>query len=225
MFKLFFSLVGIAIAGTAASLLIPGSPPAHALVQSDTPAMASVSDMEVGTATDKARVWLDEKDARLAAKAHLLPEDVQSILATDRLNHGEFLWNDDGVGKGKVTVWVDLRRQLVSVFRGPHEIGTSVILYGKPGKDTPLGTFAINRKVADYHSRSYDAPMPHSMFITNDGVALHGSDVRLGRATHGCVGLPPEFARLLFEATRVGDKVTVVMSDAGATAQMANASS
>jgi lipoprotein-anchoring transpeptidase ErfK/SrfK len=29
-------------------------------------------------------------------------------------------------------------------------------------------------------------------------------------ATHGCVGLPREFAGLLFRATRVGDRVLIM---------------
>lgn len=172
-------------------------------------------------AINSARVVLREEEAEAAADAHLMPMGTKSLLSKGMMRHGEFAWDDTDVPAGKVTVWVDLRRQMVSAYRGPHEIGTSIILYGKPGHDTPRGTFPVLRKVADYHSRSYDAPMPHSLFITNDGVALHGSDVRIGRATHGCVGLPPEFARLLFEAVGVGDEVTVVISDAGATEKLA----
>ena len=172
-------------------------------------------------ATNSSRVVLRESDAKAAADAHLMPLGTKSLLAKGMMRHGEFAWDDADVPAGKVTVWVDLRRQMVSAYRGPHEIGTSVILYGGPGHDTPRGTFPVLRKVADYHSRSYDAPMPHSLFITNDGVALHGSDVRIGRATHGCVGLPPEFARLLFKAVGVGDEITVVISDAGATEKLA----
>ena len=168
------------------------------------------------------RIHLNAAEAKRAATAHLLPGNVKSLLSQGAMQHGEYAWNDDGVPQGKTTVWVDVRRQTVSVFRAGHEIGTAVILYGKPGKDTPLGTFPVLRKVADYHSRTYDAPMPHSLFITNDGVALHGSNVSYGRATHGCIGLPPAFAKLLFAEARIGTRVTVVYSDAGAAAQLAS---
>lgn len=173
------------------------------------------------TKTEASRIVLSDDDVEVAARAHLLPANARTLLNAGEMRHGNYTWDDTDVPAGKVTVWVDLRRQLVSVFRGGHEIGTAVILYGAPGMETPRGTFPILRKVADYHSRTYDAPMPHSLFITNDGVALHGSDVRYGRATHGCVGLPPEFARLMFGEAKVGDKVTVVISDAGATAKLA----
>jgi lipoprotein-anchoring transpeptidase ErfK/SrfK len=34
--------------------------------------------------------------------------------------------------------------------------------------------------------------------------------VRWGAATHGCIGLPLEFARRLFEQAKVGDEVVIV---------------
>jgi lipoprotein-anchoring transpeptidase ErfK/SrfK len=52
--------------------------------------------------------------------------------------------------------------------------------------------------------------MPFTLRLTNDGVAIHGSDVAKGAATHGCLGVPVEFAKLLFDQMRVGDEVLVV---------------
>jgi len=160
------------------------------------------------------RQALAPQDAALASRHLYLPPGTRSLLPVhDPLVYGAFVWDEEGVPPGPLIVWVDLRRQLVSAFRGGHEIGTAVILYGAGEKETPLGEFAILRKDSDYHSRTYDAPMPHSLFLTDDGVALHGSTVEGGRATHGCVGLPPEFARLLFAAASRGDRVEIVRSD------------
>ena len=214
------SLVVLAAAGGLALATVPAT-----RVTSASAAEQVLPNAEGANRSESARIVLTAEDARLASRAQLLPANAKTLLSEGAMRHGNYAWNDKGVPAGKVTVWVDLRRQLVSVFRDGHEIGTAVILYGAPGLETPRGTFPILRKVADYHSRSYDAPMPHSLFITNDGVALHGSDVRYGRATHGCIGLPPEFARLLFDEAKVGDKVTVVISDAGATAKLAEAPS
>lgn len=159
------------------------------------------------------RVFLSEADARRGAEEGLLPSGARSILTVGKtLHHGEFRWDDAGVPAGKLEVRVDVDRQMLSVFRGGHEIGTAVVLYGADGKPTPLGRFPIKSKRADYHSRTYDAPMPFSLFLTDDGVAVHGSNVRWGRASNGCVGVPEEFARLLFEAANVGDVVEVVAS-------------
>jgi len=46
--------------------------------------------------------------------------------------------------------------------------------------------------------------------LTPDGVSIHASNVRWGYATHGCVGVPPEFAARLFAAVSVGDEVLIV---------------
>jgi hypothetical protein len=54
----------------------------------------------------------------------------------------------------------------------------------------------------DHYSKEWDeAPMPHSIFFTKIGHAIHGSyDVkRLGTpASHGCVRLSPAHAATLF---------------------------
>jgi lipoprotein-anchoring transpeptidase ErfK/SrfK len=52
--------------------------------------------------------------------------------------------------------------------------------------------------------------MPFTLNLTEDGVAIHGSDVRRGMATHGCIGLPLEFAELLFREVSKGDEVVIV---------------
>jgi lipoprotein-anchoring transpeptidase ErfK/SrfK len=55
--------------------------------------------------------------------------------------------------------------------------------------------------------------MPYAMFITEDGIALHSSVLQPRHATHGCVGLPDEFSRRLFEIAEVGTTVEIVHSD------------
>jgi lipoprotein-anchoring transpeptidase ErfK/SrfK len=52
--------------------------------------------------------------------------------------------------------------------------------------------------------------MPYTLRLTADGVSIHGSNVRWGYATHGCVGVPTAFASKLFEAVSVGDDVLIV---------------
>ncbi|MEP3765283.1 MAG: L,D-transpeptidase family protein, partial [Marinomonas sp.] len=52
-------------------------------------------------------------------------------------------------------------------------------------------------------------PMPYMMRLTNDGIAIHASDVKWGWGTRGCIGVPLEFARLLFAQAKLGDRVIV----------------
>lgn len=136
---------------------------------------------------------------------------VRSLFRIARpMRFGDFVWNDAGIPPGLVRVRVDLARQTMSVFRNGHEIGTAVVLYGTDNKPTPTGTFPILARAQRHQSTLYDAPMPYMLRLTNDGVAIHASPVRRGYATHGCIGIPIDFARLLFDATRRGDLVTIV---------------
>lgn len=123
---------------------------------------------------------------------------------------GSFVWNEDGAAPGPVWARVDLAAQTISVFRGTDEIGTAVILYGASNKPTPVGWFSVKDKRRDYYSRSYDAPMPWMLRLTDDGVALHASRVREGYATHGCIGTPAEFASQIFSAMNMGDQVLII---------------
>lgn len=139
---------------------------------------------------------------------------MRSILnITKPMHFGDFVWNDARIPAGTVWVRVDLTRQLLSVFRGGHEIGSTVILYGADSKSTPSGAFTILEKKPDYYSRTYDAPMPYMLRLTSDGVAIHGSNVREGWATHGCIGVPLDFARLIFGAAKKGDLVVIVPAE------------
>jgi lipoprotein-anchoring transpeptidase ErfK/SrfK len=51
--------------------------------------------------------------------------------------------------------------------------------------------------------------MPYMLRLTWDGVSIHGSPVDPTYATHGCIGVPKPFAKKLFAATKLGDKVIV----------------
>lgn len=157
------------------------------------------------------RLSLTPVEAEAAARAGLLPPQTSSVLnPRKRLGYGDYIWSDEGVPPGQVRVRVDLRRQLISVFRGGQEIGTAVVLYGSSEKGTPRGQFHILAKLKNHRSSAYDAPMPYTLRLTNDGVAIHASDVRWGYATHGCIGVPTGFARRLFDQAKLGDLVDVV---------------
>ena len=123
--------------------------------------------------------------------------------------HGDYYWDEAGVPDGPVVVTVDLAAQVLSVFRGGYEIGTAVMVYGADEKPTPLGVFGISQKDAHHVSNLYNAPMPYMLRLTNDGISIHRSPVGSNLATHGCVGVPKPFAKLLFGAVKLGDRVIV----------------
>jgi hypothetical protein len=72
--------------------------------------------------------------------------------------------------------------------------------------DTPNGGYTTFRMERDHRSREWDdAPMPHSIFFTRAGHAIHGSYSirRLGwPASHGCVRVAPKNAAQLFALVR-----------------------
>lgn len=157
------------------------------------------------------RIQLPENQGQQLRFADGSARTVRSLLQVPaRMQFGEFLWNERDVPPGPIWIRVDLARQLVSVFRGADEIGTSVILYGQDATPTPTGNFPIRALERNHRSNNYDAEMPYTMWLTRDGVAIHGSDVRQGLATHGCIGVPLAFARHVFAVVKPGDLVAVV---------------
>ena len=155
------------------------------------------------------RIILSAEQIRLSRQLRQRP--IRSLLnITTPMRHGEFVWNDRQVPPGPLWIRVDPQAQIISAFRSGHEIGTAVILYGVDRHPTPTGTFRIIARIKDHRSSLYDAPMPYTLRFTGDGVAIHGSDVRWGTASHGCVGVPVEFARRLFQQAKLGDPIVVL---------------
>ena len=136
---------------------------------------------------------------------------VKRILPIEgAIKFGEWHWDETGAPAAGATVMtVDLKANVLSVFRDGYEIGATAILTGHGDKPTPLGVFPITQKNKDHVSNLYDAPMPYMLRLTNDGVAIHSTKVENGYVTHGCIGVPDAFAAKLFAAAKLGDRVIV----------------
>ena len=129
---------------------------------------------------------------------------------TGPIKYGEWHWDETGVPDGPIVITVDLDARVLSVFKGGYEIGATAVLLGTSDKPTPLGVFPIKWKKADHYSSTYDdAPMPFTQNLTDDGVAIHGTKVEKGYASHGCIGVPAGFDKKLFGATKPGDRVFI----------------
>ncbi|WP_395327947.1 L,D-transpeptidase family protein [Novosphingobium sp. BL-8H] len=126
------------------------------------------------------------------------------------IKYGEWHWDETGAPAGPIVITVDLDARVLSVFRDGYEIGATAVLLGTEDTPTPLGVFPITEKDKDHVSNIYTgAPMPYMQRLTNDGITLHGSEVAKGYASHGCVGMPDDFAAKLFAVTKLGDKVYI----------------
>ena len=141
---------------------------------------------------------------------------VRRILPIDGpIKYGEWHWDDEGVPDGPLLVTVDLEARVISIFRGGYEIGAAAVMLGTDEHPTPTGVFPILWKQRHNVSEKYgNAPMPWSMFLTTDGVAIHGgSTVENGYASHGCIGVPDDIAKRLFAIAKKGDKIVITRGE------------
>jgi len=166
-----------AILAAMAALMLPAAAGAATTAKPEKPAPKASS-----KAAPKAATKAPPKSAPKAAKAPPVkkkpPPEPRLVISINKVSQ-------------KMTVSLDgdtLHRWPVST--------------GARGYDTPSGNFRPFRMEKEHYSKEWDdAPMPHSIFFTGRGHAVHGSyHVKsLGRrASHGCVRLAPDNAAKLF---------------------------
>src|SRR5256714_13619225 len=104
--------------------------------------------------------------------------------------------------QAKVAITVDKNNQQMTVAVDGVERYRWPVSTGIPSYETPSGSFRTFRMEEDHFSKEFDdAPMPHSIFFTKIGHAIHGTDSanRLGSpASHGCVRLSRDNASTLY---------------------------
>src|SRR5437016_4451675 len=104
--------------------------------------------------------------------------------------------------QAKVDIFIDKNAQEMTVAVDGVERYHWPVSSGIPSRETPSGTFRAFRMEEDHFSKEFDdAPMPHSIFFTKIGHAIHGTDSesRLGTpASHGCVRLSRDNASTLY---------------------------
>jgi hypothetical protein len=101
-----------------------------------------------------------------------------------------------------VLIEIDKSAQEMTVASDGRLLWRWPVSTGRAGRDTPNGSFRAFRMEEDHYSEEWDnAPMPHSIFFTKRGHAIHGyhDTKNLGRpASAGCVRLHPDHAKQLF---------------------------
>jgi hypothetical protein len=104
--------------------------------------------------------------------------------------------------QAKVEISVDKNNQMMTVAVDGVERYEWPVSTGNPSHETPNGTFRAFRMEADHFSKEFDdAPMPHSIFFTKIGHAIHGteSEGHLGvPVSHGCVRISRANASTLY---------------------------
>jgi lipoprotein-anchoring transpeptidase ErfK/SrfK len=149
--------------------------------------------------------------------AFVLQLDTQTYLTTS-VNHEvhlsstaqHYAWWPDKETSGTITIHIDTSTQEVEVYRNGAIIGWAIVSTGKRGKKTPPGTYRILAKHELYRSASYaGTSMPYTQLLTDDGIAIHGGLVPNYPASHGCIRLPIEFAKLLYAVTDTETRVEI----------------
>lgn len=154
----------------------------------------------------------------LLAAAAKYPENytiLRSMKFAAPIGFGDWVWNEANAPlTGPVLISVDLQAETLSVFRAGHQIGMTRMIYGDDEKPTPTGVFPITQKSEKHRSNIFtNAPMPYMLRMTNDGISVHGTDkVKPIYATNGCIGIPNEFAKRLFEVASLGDRIVVTQA-------------
>jgi hypothetical protein len=107
-----------------------------------------------------------------------------------------------GAAQAKIAITVDKDNQQMTVAVDGVARYHWPVSTGIPSYETPNGSFRAFRMEEDHFSKEFDdAPMPHSIFFTKIGHAIHGTDSvnRLGSpASHGCVRLSRANASTLY---------------------------
>src|ERR1700739_3239192 len=107
-----------------------------------------------------------------------------------------------GAAPAKVAIPVDKDNQQMTVAVDGVARYHWPVSTGIPSYETPNGSFRTFRMEEDHYSKEFDdAPMPHSIFFTKIGHAIHGteSESHLGvPVSHGCVRLSRAHAATVF---------------------------
>ena len=160
-------------------------------------------------------------------------EETSSYMQTDTVSY----WNGDGV-QGPPGVTIDLSQQRAYFYKGNELVGVSLISSGSREHPTPTGSFKIIQKSKDHESNLYGdykypdgsiaqkdvdttkdpqppgtvydgADMPYFMRF-NGGIGMHGGYLPGYPASHGCIRMPIEMARIYFNNVSHGTPVRVI---------------
>jgi len=150
--------------------------------------------------------------SRAMEKPSFHTEGAPTGRPTGPLKPGEYWWAPNISPEGPVMILISLPKQAMNVYRNGVIVARSSISSGMPGHSTPTGVFTILQKSKEHYSKTYDnAPMPYMQRLTWDGVAFHSGFLPGHAASHGCIRLPYEFSKKLFDLTSNGG--TVVIGD------------
>ena len=177
----------------------------YALALSGSCVLATAVASTPARALETYEAQITASDAASQARA-----DMLDAFGPKALRPGQYVWRDVPEAAGPERVVVSLSDQMAYLYRGNTLMAATTVSSGRDDKPTPTGIFSVLDKRPRYRSKKYDnAPMPWMQRIDQYGIALHAGYNPGTPASHGCVRLPPAFAKKLYSVTGVGTPVYI----------------
>lgn len=159
--------------------------------------------------------WLRYPE-RLTSDWYVSADYVDVVYDQGEIHH-------DGIATSTKRIVVDRSEQKLSAYDGDAVFMETSISTGLELSPTPRGTFTIFKKTPSRYmqgplpyltvSKYYDLPgVPWNMYFTELGAVIHGAywHNNFGsRYSSGCVNLPPDEARRLYEWAELGTTITI----------------
>jgi ankyrin repeat protein len=109
----------------------------------------------------------------------------------------------------ELRIEISLATQRAALIRGGVPVFTTKVSSGKPGHTTPAGEFVITDKKSSHISSIYKVKMPFFMRLNCRDFGLHQGIVPDYPASHGCIRVPSDAARKLFQDVPIGTLVSI----------------
>lgn len=108
---------------------------------------------------------------------------------------------------------VDIEAQRAFVFIDQKIAFETPVSSASKGRYTPRGTFKITEKIrTGKRSTLYKSLMPYWMRLDESAIGMHTGQLPGYAASHGCVRMPDESARFIFDLVPKGTTVQIVDS-------------
>ena len=108
-------------------------------------------------------------------------------------------------------VVVDVKAQRAYLFVDGRLAFETPVSTASKGRTTPRGTFTITEKIrTGKHSTIYRSAMPYWNRLDQSAIGMHTGQLPGYPASHGCIRLPDESARFIFDNAPKGTTVQVV---------------
>ncbi|MEJ2672703.1 MAG: L,D-transpeptidase [Deltaproteobacteria bacterium] len=113
-------------------------------------------------------------------------------------------------------ILIDQIRQVGAAYEEGERVCEFSVITGDDETPTPPGIYVVKAKDADYYSRTYDTPMPYSIFFDYKAKrAIHEGEVpepelKKQLATHGCIHVEEPYIEWLYDWADVGKTAVVI---------------